>query len=307
MRVAVIELGSRTFRLVVARVAPGAPPALVAQEQHEVRLDAVAARRGFLPDPARQRAAGVVAELMATAGRCEADVVEVLRTGWVWSADPEAAAMVTAAAEGADVVDLSARQATELHSFGALTALGEHLGEKVGPATVLHIAPTRVHVAIPPTPQRPGWAATLPLGPSRLIEGFDAPLRLGQQQQVSQRALRALDRVSGQLVASRDTTLVVTGLPRQLAQVVRAHVRPWPPKPPLPRRVPVEDLRAVHRLLVTAPSAVRSEVSDPTLLHPMILLLDAFLRVLPPTHQQMWVVGQGIAEGRLALREHAAE
>lgn len=242
MRTAVIELGSRRCRLLVADLSRGGNVRNMGVEDHrELHTDVVVARAGAVPPQAVLSAANVVAELASLPAADAADRVVVVPTGAAWRR-PEV--------DSEDIVgQLPASwwwPSDELDEVVAQTAVRVAVEDPV----VLHV--DERHLVLTRVIDGRRETISLPAGPLRFLDGM--PPRRADLGKVGQVTAVLADRHPQMLRWVRARPMVVTGLAAGLPFAVRTLLGRWTPDPLLPYRMPLSDLRRVVDQLRSAPT-----------------------------------------------------
>jgi exopolyphosphatase/guanosine-5'-triphosphate,3'-diphosphate pyrophosphatase len=174
VRLAVIDLGTNTVRLLVAEVLPGAPWRPVHAEQRVTRLGEGVRASGALAEAAMARTADVVTEYVARARAAGAARVRVVATGAVREAhNGRAFAARLATATGASVDVISGAEEARLTLRGLRRGLGLDAGRLIafdigGGSTEYVLARDAALVA----------SVSLTLGVVPLAERFPFPARV---------------------------------------------------------------------------------------------------------------------------------
>lgn len=168
MRVAVLDLGSTSFRLVVADWFPNRGLVRSVQKRERLNLGLVVGREGRIPEPHASSAVKAVAKLRRSAEVSGASPVVAVATSALRDArNREKVVRRLAAAAGVPVRILSGDEEAAL-TFAALRA-GLPLGD--GRLLGVDLGGGSLELAIG-SGSRLEWTASLPLGASRLVGSF---------------------------------------------------------------------------------------------------------------------------------------
>ena len=257
-RIAVVDLGSTSFHLVVADANATGEMRRVLRQRSMLRLGAVMGRRGRIGDGARKRAVRTAEALRHHCERARADVILPVATSALREAqDGAKLAERIGRALGTPVRVLSGVEEARLifaafrHrlALGGGTSLGLDLGGgslelAVGDASDVH------------------FEATLPLGVARLhaeLSGSD-PLAKAEVRAVRSRVRELLEPYRGEIADSRPVRVVATGgTVGALARLIATRRTSWPTRSVAQLFVPLAELRELMRELVRSdhPQRVR--------------------------------------------------
>lgn len=172
VRVAVLDLGSTSFRLVVADWVPDKGLVPHVQRRERLNLGMVVGREGRIPEPHASSAVKAVGKLRRRAELSGADRIVAVATSALRDArNREKVVRRLAAAAGVPVRILSGDEEAAL-TFAALRA-GLPLGDATGTERILGVdlGGGSLELAIG-SGARLEWTASLPLGASRLVGSF---------------------------------------------------------------------------------------------------------------------------------------
>lgn len=260
MRIAVHDLGSNSFHLLVADVDEhGRTVTPVLHVREMLHLGRVVAKHGMIPDAARAHARTVVADLADHARRSGA----VLHRAVATSALRDAANGVEVAAELSAVAGMPVEMLDE-HTEARLAYLGARarVAVAVEPTTVLDLGGGSLEIAVG-TGDTISWSTSLRLGASRLSATYDRErlstadlAAIGQHVDVAlDDGLVGLDRID--LDVARGTTLAVGGTVRALARILIARGSRTAPTTTNGVEVVRADLTRLRDRLVDADLAAR--------------------------------------------------
>lgn len=168
VRVAALDLGSSSFRLVVTDWVPGVGLVPRLQRRERLNLGMVVGREGRIPEPHAVAAVKAVARLRACAEQAGADRVVAVATSALRDArNRESMARRLSAAAGVPVTILSGDQEAAL-TFAAMRS-GLPLGE--GRLLGLDLGGGSLELAVG-AGDRLEWTSSLPLGGARLVGSF---------------------------------------------------------------------------------------------------------------------------------------
>jgi exopolyphosphatase/guanosine-5'-triphosphate,3'-diphosphate pyrophosphatase len=281
---AVIDVGSNTVRLLVARrTAGGLEP--VRREKAFVGLGAEILRNGSIREPKLEEAIGVARRFARIAGKAGADPIEVVVT-----------APGRQAANGDELVDGLAR-ATRVpvrlvtrEEEGALAYHGAVLagGGLAGTVAVCDVGGGSTEIAVGEPPVGPSWVRSVDLGSLRLTAALIAgdPPAAEELEAAREEAARLL----GTLTPPRpQSALAVGGSARALARIVGRTLdeRTLTDALELVRSLPADRLAAAHGL---DPARARVLAAGAIVLRELVRLLGV----------PLGLAGGGLREGALA-------
>lgn len=208
-RLAVLDLGSTSFHLLVADATSAGEVLRVARKRERLRLGAVIAERGHIPGAVRRRAVATARELRETALRLGAERVIPVATAAVRDAEngDDLAARIGEAL-GTPVRTLSGEEEARL-IFGAFrhrVAFGnaEALGIDLGGGSLELATGDAFDVR---------WETTLPLGVARLDRELvrSDPMRRRERKAIRRRVAEALEPCLDVLRESRTSLHIASG------------------------------------------------------------------------------------------------
>lgn len=259
MRLAVLDLGSNSFHLVVVEVRPDKSFETVAREKIVLRLGEAVAGGGVLDAAASDRAVEAAVQLKAIADAASAaEVVAVATSAFRSAANGEDVADRIAAAIDAPVQILAGSEEAAL-TFEAIRA---SVLIDPGPALALDLGGGSLEVMVG---ARSGlaWERSLELGAARLtgeLLGSDPP-RPDEVKALRRRVRQVLAPLAGEVAAHRPSMLVgSSGTIGTLARVLIARDRGEVPTSVHQASVSLDDLAGLEPLLVWTPGAERADV-----------------------------------------------
>ncbi|CAM5307507.1 Ppx/GppA phosphatase family protein [Streptomyces fumanus] len=256
MRISVVDVGSKTVRLVVAD-AEGGVPLPVHTAKWRLRLSEEVRPGGPIPEEAVERLAGAVAEASRTAARWGAAGPLAFATAVVRAAPNRRAVLDTVRARtGVPLCTLPGEVEAELTFLGAR----RWMGWRSGPLALLDIGGGSLEVAFG-RGRLPDFVASLPLGAGRLThEFFDGGADPPPPEQV--KALRRRVRHQLRDVAARirwEGPRTAVGTSRTFQQLGRlCGAAPGRHGPFVDRRLHCDDLRTAIGRLAALPAAERA-------------------------------------------------
>lgn len=225
MRVAVVDIGSNTFRLLISRVRPGGGLATLHIERKMLQLGAVVGRHGYIPDEHFTRAVEVIRSMGNFLERFGVDRVF-----------PVATAALREAANGPEVADalgnalgtpvriISGTQEAALAFLGVSAAVD--FGE--GPRAVLDLGGGSLELALGSSPMMED-GASWPVGVSRLSALVDQPDRVDTATRDRIREM-VVEQVVHAPVDPATSVVLIGGSVRALARHVADRSRAWVPR-----------------------------------------------------------------------------
>jgi exopolyphosphatase / guanosine-5'-triphosphate,3'-diphosphate pyrophosphatase len=263
MRVAVLDLGSNSFRLLVADVSEDGALSTVAREREELGLGAVVARQGAIEGAHLEAATATVARFAAMAERLGAGQVLPIATSAVRDAANriDVLAELTAAA-GAPVRLLSGHEEARLSFIGMRAGVGLEDGSSL----TLDLGGGSLDLALGDD-HHIDWTESLPLGGARLTADHlvsDPPTRV-ELDALHRRVAAELEVVERRLRAARpDMVVAAGGSVRALARLLAARRWEHPPLTVHLMSVGRRELLALHRELVGMTQAERLRMGPAT-------------------------------------------
>ncbi|MEX1280954.1 MAG: Ppx/GppA phosphatase family protein [Acidimicrobiia bacterium] len=257
MRVAVLDLGSNSFRLQLSEIDATGTISGIHQERRMLHLGGVVALEGRLPDDVAERAVGTARGLVDVAERIGTDRVFVVAT-----------AALREAANGAEVVErlgtavgvpvkvVDGDEEARLAFIGAQAAIrldpGDRLVADLGGGSLELAAGEGRTVR---------WSTTHPLGVSRLHAELGGRERLkGKHRRAIEAAVdRELETVDQPIP---DQVVVVGGAVRALAELVLADRGGWVPPSVNHARLTLDDLASVTDRLAPLTASERVDEHD---------------------------------------------
>lgn len=300
MRLAVLDLGSNSFHVLIADVSADGDVVPVGREREMLHLGATVQRRGEIPAPELQRAVDVVTHLTELVRRLGAD--RRLAVGTSALRDARNGAEVVAAlsdAAGAPVRVIDGETEARLAYAGVRASVAV----PADPLLVLDLGGGSLELAVG-TGQDVTWSATADLGVSRLsaLVDHDPP--------TNDEVRRLRDLVRAALLPLRDdvaglapaATVAVGGTIRALARVVAAEEHTWLPTTLNQYTIPAGEIVGLRDRLVrldaeerAALAGMKSKRADR--IHVAAVVLAAALDVFDL--EQFTVSDWGLREGAL--------
>jgi exopolyphosphatase/guanosine-5'-triphosphate,3'-diphosphate pyrophosphatase len=240
-RVAVLDLGSSSFHLLVADAEPGGALHRVGRERVMLRLGATLVEGGRIPPAARARAVETVAQMRSDAEQAGAQLIL-----------PVATAALREASNGGEVIeDLARALGTPVRLLSGreearliFRALRRRLDLGDAPALGLDLGGGSLELAIG---NRAGvdWETTLPLGTVRLHHDLAPadPMKPGEVDSIRQRVSAELEPVQDQVRRrAPQRAIAIGGTVRALFRLLRTR------EPGAAVRIPIEGEVEVHEL-----------------------------------------------------------
>ncbi|MFK4869274.1 Ppx/GppA family phosphatase [Streptomyces sp. CSMPJR101] len=257
MRISVVDVGSKTVRLVVADAQDGAPLP-VHTEKWRLRLSELVRPGDPVPEEAVERLVHAVDAASRTAGKWGAEVPLAFATAVVRSAPNRAEVLATVRGRtGVRLCTLPGELEAEL----TFLAARRWMGWRSGPLALLDIGGGSLEVAFG-RGRLPDFVASLPLGAARLTheylvgEGLPDPLRLRDLRRSVRHQLRD---VAARIRWEGPHTAAATSRTfQQLGRLCGAP--PGRHGPFVERRLAREDLREAVRRLSTLTAAERAQL-----------------------------------------------
>jgi exopolyphosphatase/guanosine-5'-triphosphate,3'-diphosphate pyrophosphatase len=260
VRVSVLDLGSNSFRLLVADVEPSGAIRPILRERDLLHLGADVAVGGSISPAAAAAAVASVQYLTDLAMRTGTDRSIVVATSAIRDAANQADITERLAlAAGAPVTVLSGLQEARLGFLGVAASLalpdGPHLVLDLGGGSLELTIGHELEVE---------WAASVNLGVSRLHAEMATsdPLSAGQVEAIRARVGKALEPHLAEIAARSPVTTVIVGGPhRSIAQLVGAIHLPWQPPTLNQLLIPTAEIQAIAAELIPLDQAQRRAVS----------------------------------------------
>jgi exopolyphosphatase/guanosine-5'-triphosphate,3'-diphosphate pyrophosphatase len=256
MRAAVLDLGSNSFRLLVAEVSADGALSTVVRDREELGLGAVVARHGAIPDGVLEVARTTVERFTATSLRVGADFVLPIATSAVRDADNRSAVLEALSESiGSPVRLLSGHEEARLSFIGMRAGAGLEAGSSLtldlGGGSLDCAAGDDHHVA---------WTESLPLGGARLTAAHlqrDPPTR-AELDRLHRHIAAALGGVEQRVRRAPPEQIVAAGgSVRALARLVGARRWEHPPMTVHLMSVGRRELLGLHRELAGMNQAER--------------------------------------------------
>jgi exopolyphosphatase/guanosine-5'-triphosphate,3'-diphosphate pyrophosphatase len=256
MRAAVLDLGSNSFRLLIAEVSEDGALSTVARDREELGLGAVVARHGAIPDDVLDVARATVQRFTAAAVRVGADVVLPIATSAVRDAENRPAVLQALSESiGHPVRLLSGHEEARLSFIGMRAGAGLEAGSSLtldlGGGSLECALGDDHHVA---------WTESLPLGGARLTAEHlehDPPTR-AELDRLHRHIADALELVEKRLRHEQPAQVVAAGgSVRALARLIGARRWEHPPMTVHLMSVGRRELLALHRELAGMTQAER--------------------------------------------------
>jgi exopolyphosphatase/guanosine-5'-triphosphate,3'-diphosphate pyrophosphatase len=255
-RIAVFDLGSTSFTLLVADVTPDGHIVRVAREREMLRLGAAVAKDARIPDELLDRAVDAARRLRREADRAETQEFVAVATSAIRDAkNGRKLAERISRALGCDVEIVSGDDEARLFFSGLRRRAG--LGEE--PTLGLDLGGGSLELAV-------GNATTLrfesmlQLGVTRLHGelGLSDPIAPTDVQALRARVVGALDPIAGRIRALRPVRCIAAGgTARALARILLATEASGEPADPRGLLVSADDLEALARRLARSTQAER--------------------------------------------------
>jgi exopolyphosphatase / guanosine-5'-triphosphate,3'-diphosphate pyrophosphatase len=260
MRAAVLDLGSNSFRLLVAEVSPDGALSTVAREREELGLGTVVARCGSIPTQHLDAARATVSRFAAVAQRVGADLVLPIAT----SAIRDAANSRQVVAALSDSIGQPVRLLTG-HAEARLSFIGMRagVGLESGSSLTLDLGGGSLDVALGDD-HHISWTESLPLGGARLTaEHFDNdPPTRAELDGLHRRIARELETVEQRVRHEQPAQVVAAGgSVRALARLLASRRWEHPPLTVHLMSVGRRELLALHRELAGMSQAERLRLS----------------------------------------------
>jgi exopolyphosphatase/guanosine-5'-triphosphate,3'-diphosphate pyrophosphatase len=256
MRVAVLDLGSNSFRLLVADVSADGALSTVARDREELGLGAVVARHGTIPGEDLDAATATVARFAAMTERLGAELVLPIATSAVREADNRVDVLAgLAEAAGSPVRLLTGHEEARLSFIGMRAGVGLEEGSSL----TLDLGGGSLDLAYGDD-HHIEWTESLPLGGARLTADYlegDPPTR-GELVELHRRIEAELEVVEKRVRKDRpDVVVAAGGSVRALARLLAARRWEHPPLTVHLMSVGRRELLALHRELAGMSQAER--------------------------------------------------
>lgn len=255
-RLAVLDLGSNSFHVLVADTGDDGRVDPVLREREMLHLSRVVTRTGRIEGPALDEAVQVAGHLAELARRAGADELRAVATSAIRDAANRQEVLDRLGdASGVDVHLLSGIEEAQLSYLGARASVAV----ETGPTLVLDLGGGSLEVVIGDDVDV-RWAVSLPLGATRLAAEFATsdPLPKSAAEAVRTEVRHQLqDTVAPVAHAAPKTVILLGGAVRALARV---HIDDW--RPLSVNMVPLEqrDLRALSKHLRSLDEAARNDI-----------------------------------------------
>lgn len=249
MRVSVLDLGSNSFRLLVADVEPNGAIRPLLRERELLHLGGDVAASGTISPVAAERAVAAVQHLTDLALRTGADRSIVVATSAIRDAANRAEVVdrLTTAA-GSPVRVLSGEEEARLGFLGVAASValpdGPHLVLDLGGGSLELTVGQGLSVE---------WSASVDLGVSRLHAELarSDPLATSDVAAIRRRIEDALRPLAGQVASNRPVATVLVGGPhRSIAQLIGARHLSWQPPTLNQLVIPAAEIHALGQELV---------------------------------------------------------
>lgn len=221
MRLAVLDLGSNSFHLVVAEARPGGSFAVVAREKEMLRLGEVVARHGHIPEAEADLVVAAVRRLRSLAGAAGATEVRACATSAFREASNTDALLARLRLEaGVHVRVIGGMEEARL----VFRAVRASVLIDPGPALALDLGGGSLELMVGDN-RSLHWARSVPLGVGRLTAESvrHDPPSAGDIRRLTERVDEVLAPLAAEVRASQPTLVVGTGGTfRALARVVTA-------------------------------------------------------------------------------------